>query len=282
MNQQEIIIKTDGIEICAESFGNPGHPPILLIMGASASMVWWDEEFCQKLAEKGRFVIRYDNRDVGCSTTYEPGTINYDIIDMTNDALNVLDHYKVDKAHIIGMSLGGMIAQLIALRNPQRALTITMIASSVWDDIPGLPAIDEKILAYHSSAAEVNWTNEQSTIKYMVEGWRLLNGSKHPFDKKRAYRLAGAEFNRAKNLLSMFNHALLKGGESYYGKSNEIKIPSLVIHGTEDSILPYQHGQAISNTIPNTKFITLEGVGHEIHYRDYDLIIKEVIAHTNM
>lgn len=277
---KEIMIKTDNIEICAESFGNPSHPAVLLIMGAMASMIWWDEEFCRRLADRGRFVIRYDNRDVGRSASYEPGKPEYSVEDMNDDAIRLLNYFNIDKANFAGMSLGGMIAQLAALRYPNRVSTITMISSSVWDNRSDLPQIDQKILDYHASGGSVNWSDEQSVIKYMAEGWRLLNGSRHPFDKKRAYKLAENEVKRARNLLSMFNHALLKGGESLYGKEKEIKIPSLIIHGTEDPVLPVQHGEALAKSIPGAKLVLLQGVGHEIPYQEWDTIIDAIMAHT--
>ena len=99
---KEKIIKTNGIELCTESFGNKKNPAILLVAGATASMLYWDTEFCQQLSEKGFFVIRYDNRDVGKSTNYEPGSTPYDIVDLTNDAISILDGYKIDKAHFVG------------------------------------------------------------------------------------------------------------------------------------------------------------------------------------
>ncbi|MED2497904.1 alpha/beta hydrolase, partial [Bacillus thuringiensis] len=128
----EKIIKINEIDICTESFGDSADPAVLLIMGAMCSMVYWDEEFCQQLADTGRYVIRYDNRDVGRSTTYKPGSSHYTVVDMADDAIGVLDAYHIDEAHIVGMSLGGMIAQIVALRNPQRVLSITLIASGIF------------------------------------------------------------------------------------------------------------------------------------------------------
>lgn len=282
MNSKEVMIRTDSVEICAESFGNKENPAILLIMGAAASMIWWDEEFCQRLAGKGRFVIRFDNRDTGRSIFYEPGNPGYNVEDMVDDAIRVLDYYNIKKADFAGMSLGGMIAQLAALRTPERVSSITLISSGVWDKRDDLPQIDKRILDYHSSvAAAVNWSDEQSVIKYMAEGWRLLNGSKHPFDEARAYRLAEKEMKRAGNLLSMFNHSFLKGGEAFYGRAKEIKVPALIIHGTEDPVLPFQHAEALEKSIPGAKLLALEGVGHEIPYPEWDRIIEAIIAHTS-
>lgn len=103
----EKMVKINDVEICTECFGNPDHPALLLIMGANASMIWWDDEFCEKLAAKGRYVIRYDNRDVGRSTFYEPGKMGYTIVDMVDDAAGILDAYNIPKAHVVGMSLEG-------------------------------------------------------------------------------------------------------------------------------------------------------------------------------
>ncbi|MES9735008.1 MULTISPECIES: alpha/beta fold hydrolase [Bacillus] len=281
----EKIIKINDIDICTESFGNSEDPAVLLIMGAMCSMVYWDEEFCQQLADTGRYVIRYDNRDVGRSTTYEPGSSHYTVVDMADDAVGVLDAYHIDQAHIVGMSLGGMIAQIIALRNPQRVLSITLIASSIFgseDNNRNLPPIDEKILAYHANGAKLNWSDEESVANYLVTGSSLLCGSKHKFDEKRAYKQVEKEIKRANNLLSMFNHSLLKGDDSYEGKLKGINIPTLVIHGTEDTVLPYEHGLALVNEIPHALLLTLEGSGHEIHCDDWVHIINAISNHTSV
>ncbi|MED2040270.1 alpha/beta hydrolase [Bacillus wiedmannii] len=281
----EKIIKINEIDICTESFGNLEDPAVLLIMGAMCSMVYWDEEFCQQLADTGRYVIRYDNRDVGRSTTYEPGSSHYTVVDMADDAVGVLDAYHIDEAHIVGMSLGGMIAQIIALRNTQRVLSITLIASGIFgseDNNRNLPPIDEKILAYHANGAKLNWSDEESVANYLVAGSALLCGSKHKFDEKRTYKQVEKEIKRANNLLSMFNHSLLKGDDSYEGKLKGINIPTLVIHGTEDTVLPYEHGLALVNEIPHALLLTLKGSGHEIHCDDWVHIINAISNHTSV
>ncbi len=154
----ELLIKSDGIEICSESFGERVHPAILLIMGAQSSLIWWEEEFCRRLADTGRFVVRYDNRDVGRSTTYEPGQPDYTFEDMADDAIRVLDAYKIEQAHIIGMSMGGMLTQMIALRHPDRVLTVTLLATSNF--APDLPPMEEKVMDYFSNMEAIDWTNE--------------------------------------------------------------------------------------------------------------------------
>jgi pimeloyl-ACP methyl ester carboxylesterase len=112
----ECVIRVNGLEIATEAFGDPTHSPVLLIMGAMASMLWWPEGFCERLANHGRYVIRYDNRDTGLSTKYPPGEPRYTFDDMVDDAIRVLDGYAIPAAHVVGMSLGGMIGQIAALK----------------------------------------------------------------------------------------------------------------------------------------------------------------------
>ncbi len=280
LNMKERIIKNGQVSICTESFGDKKNPAILLIMGAMASMPWWDQEFCEQLADKGFYVIRYDNRDVGKSTVYPQGEPPYSVLDMVDDALAVLDAYGIDQAHFVGMSLGGMLSQLAAILQPDRVLTLTLISSSVWEDMPDLPQVDDRILAFHASSANLDWGNQADVVDYLVSGWELMNGSHHPFDVKRSTLLAETEVSRANNLLSMFNHALLQGGEELMGRSHEIQKPALIIHGTEDNVLPYPHAEALHQMLPNNTLLRLEGRGHELHPLDWDLIVDAISAHA--
>ncbi|MED4211981.1 alpha/beta hydrolase [Priestia megaterium] len=275
MNEE--IIKIDNVEICTESFGNPKNPAVLLIMGAMSSLDWWDEDFCLRLAEHERFVIRYDHRDLGRSTTYPPGTSNYTITDMADDAIGVLDAYSIDKAHIVGMSLGGMIGQILALRYPDRIDSLTLIASSVFGmEAEKLPPMDQRILDYHKKSASIDWSNQEETVLYLAGGWKILSGTK-PYEEKRMYKLAEREAARAKQLPSRFNHALLQGGGQYYDRLSEITIPTLIIHGTEDPALPYEHGLALAKAIAHANLIALDRTGHEVHSEDWEQIIKSIV-----
>lgn len=281
----EKMTRINGINICTESFGNPTNPAILLINGATNSMVYWDEEFCQRLADEGRYVIRFDNRDVGRSTTYEPGTTNnYTVVDMANDALGVLDAYHIKQAHLVGMSLGGMISQVIAYHNPERILSMTTISSSLFgadENDRDLPGMDPSLFEFYAKGATVDWSNQEAVIDHLVEGAKILCGSNHLFDEERARKLTTQDVQRANNLLSMFNHATLTGNDFYEDKIKDIQVPTLVIHGTEDTILPYEHGLALVNELPNSTLLTLEGSGHEIHFDDWDTIINAIVAHTS-
>jgi pimeloyl-ACP methyl ester carboxylesterase len=233
----------------------------------------------KNLADRGLFVIRFDHRDVGRSSCSGPGRPAYDVDHMVGDALGVLDSYGLERAHLVGMSLGGMLAQIAALRFPERVQSLTAIASGVWDDRPDLPGVDATILSHHARAADVDWSDEASVQTYIVNGWRLLAGSRHPFDEASAARLAVAEFRRARSLPSMFNHAQLGGAEDLFGRVPEILAPLLVIHGTTDPVLPYPHATALAQAASNARLVKLEGGGHELHRSDWGLIIDEIETH---
>src|SRR3954454_5762514 len=126
----ERAIEANGVELCAEAFGDPGNPPILLVMGGGGSMLWWEEGFCRMLADGARFVIRYDHRDTGRSVTYEPGHPEYTGADLVADAAGVLDAHGIQTAHIVGVSAGGAFAQLLALGFPKRVLSLALISTS--------------------------------------------------------------------------------------------------------------------------------------------------------
>jgi pimeloyl-ACP methyl ester carboxylesterase len=277
----ERIVKTNSVEIFTESFGDAKNPAILLIMGATASMLWWDTEFCRNLAAEGFFVVRYDNRDVGASTAYEAGTNNYTIEDLAGDGFSILDDYTIEKAHLVGMSLGGLIAQIMILQNPERITTATLISTTIFgEDNPEIPSIDEKILEYFGKVETVDWSDEKSATDFIVGNWRLQSGTRHEFDEKRAEKLAKAEIERAKNLPAMFNHSLLGGGKQYYDRTDEIKTPVLIVHGTKDPVNSYQHAKIAAEKIQNSKLLTLENAGHEINPSDWDEIIEAISAHA--
>lgn len=274
----ERLIQLNGVEISAESFGSPGDPAILLIMGAQASMVWWEEQFCRRLAAAGRFAIRYDNRDVGRSTTYEPGRPEYTFEDMADDAAGVLDAYGIKQAHICGMSMGGMLAQILALRHPARVLTLSLVATSNF--APELPPMEEKVKQFFANSDAIDWSDEEEIIRFSVDKWRVLAGSKHPLEEDRVRRLARQEVRRSRSPASMSNHGVVTGDFSYLARTAEIDVPALVIHGTEDPIIPYEHGVALANAIPKGRLLALEGSGHEIHPEEWDTVIEAIVRHT--
>jgi pimeloyl-ACP methyl ester carboxylesterase len=278
---KEKFIKAEGIEICTESFGDENNPAILLLAGATVSMLFWDTDFCIRLAENGYLVIRYDNRDVGKSTSYTPGTTPYNIVDLTDDAIAILDGYKIEKAHFVGISLGGLIAQISAIRFPGRVHSLTLMSTGPWGDSDSsIPEMDTRILDFHSKADSVDWTSEDSVTSYLIQGAQLMSGRK-PFEEKRSENRIRNEFNRANNYISMFNHATLGGGEDYWNRLSEINMPTLIVHGTDDKIWHFQNTAVLKTKIKGSKLITLEGTGHELHTQDWPAIVDEINRHIS-
>ena len=217
-------IRADEIEIATEAFGNPAHPPVLLIMGGMASMLWWPDKFCERLAGQGRYVIRYDNRDTGLSTKYEPGEPPYTLDDMADDAIRVLDGYGIGAAHVVGMSLGGMIAQLAALKHPGRVVSVTAISTSpIGTDTSHLPQMTKAFQEHLAKADGMDWSDRAQVIGFMIADARMLAGTAHPHDAAGAKDLIERDFDRSGGLSSATNHSMLKGGDAWKGRLGEMR-----------------------------------------------------------
>ena len=151
----ERLVRDHGLLIATEAFGDPAHAPVLLIMGGGASMLWWPEEFCERLAGRGRYVIRFDQRDTGRSTKFAAGDPPYTLDDLVADAIRVLDAYAIPAAHLVGMSLGGIIGQLVALQHPTRVLSLTAMSSSPFGvDTSRLPRSSEAYRQHLATAEQ--------------------------------------------------------------------------------------------------------------------------------
>ena len=279
----ERMIRTNGAELATEAFGDPAHPPLLLIMGGMASMLWWPDEFCSKLAGHNRYVIRYDQRDTGHSTKYPPGKAPYSLDDFVEDAIGVLDEYGIAGAHIIGMSLGGMIGQLAAAGFPSRVLSLTVISSTpVGVDNSQLPASGEAWFEHQATTSEqVDWSNRGQTIAFMVDDARMTASTVHAFDEAQFRAFIERDYDRAGGFLNATNHGALMSEVSKRSRVR-IRAPLLVIHGTTDPVFPVEHGIALSKTVPGSRVVRIEGGGHELHPADWDTIIGAIVAHTSV
>ena len=278
----ERLIEANGVELCTEPFGDPADPPVLLIMGIGASMLWWDEELCRWIADGPRFVIRYDHRDTGRSVVYEPGFPDYTGADLLADAVGVLDAFGISAAHIVGVSAGGAFAQLLALDCPDRVLSLVLISTS--PATPGdrsLPPPTEAF-GHFVSTAEVDWADPASVIDYQVAYARLLAGGRRPFDEVVAHALIAEDVRRARNFASVRNHDLLAGGQSPNGSLSSVTAPTLVIHGTADPMFPLAHGEALAEEIPGARLLPLEGAGHGLDPGDRDVVARAILEHTEM
>jgi pimeloyl-ACP methyl ester carboxylesterase len=274
------MIETNGVELCTESFGDPADPPILLVMGIGGSMLWWEEGFCRMLAEGGRFVIRYDHRDTGRSVTYEPGRPEYTGADLVADAIGVLDAFGVPAAHVVGVSAGGAFAQLLALDFPDRVLSLVLISTSpATTGERRLPPAAERYRRF-LAAADVNWSDEQSVIEYLLGYSRVLAGGERPFDEVAARELVRRDVVRARNIASSENHGALAEGKAWREPLSSIAVPTLVIHGTADPMFPLEHGKALVREIPGARLLTLDGAGHGVDRADWETIVCAIHEHT--
>lgn len=268
-------------EIVSQTFGDPGDPAMLLIMGAMASMLWWPEALCKKLAGEGRFVIRYDNRDTGLSTKYAPGEPPYTFDDMADDAVGVLDNHGIGKAHVVGMSMGGMIAQRLVLKHPSRVISLTVISSSpVGIDTSHLPGTTEAYMEHSADGAKVDWSDREQVIGFVVKDAHAIASTAHPFDEKAMRAFIERDYDRSGGFLSATNHFMLKGDEDVKGRLQEIEVPLLVIHGTSDPIFPVEHGAALADAVAGARLVRIEGGGHELHPQDWPIIVAALVAHT--
>jgi pimeloyl-ACP methyl ester carboxylesterase len=273
------MVEANGVELCTESFGDPADPPILLAMGLGASMLWCDERLCRMVADGGRFVIRYDHRDTGRSVTYEPGRPGYTSADLVADAAGVLDAYRVSAAHVVGVSAGGALAQLLALDFPDRVLSLVLISTS--PATPGdrdLPAPTREFRRFVTTR-EADWSDAASVIEYLGKYVRVLAGSERPFDESAARAFVRRDVERARDFSARQNHNMIDEAHSIRPLPS-IGVPTLVIHGTADPMFPIEHGRALAAEIPGARLLPLQGAGHGIEQADWETIAVSIIEHT--
>ncbi len=284
---KEKLIEINGITLATETFGQADNPALLLIQGAGNSMISWGDEFCRQLADSGKFVIRYDSRDAGRSTSYEVGNPGYTLRDLESDAAMLLDTYGVQKAHVVGLSQGAAITQLLAIDHPDRLLSATLISGTPGGpghDNPDLPPMTEgiaKIYSGEAGPAEPDWSNRDSVADYLMEGERPFAGDA-PFDAE-WFRTTGATvFDRTVNLAAqMTNPFLLDAGDPWREKLASITTPTLVIHGQNDPLFPVEHGEALAKEIPGATLVKIPDMGHaQIAPAVWDRVVEAIIKHT--
>ena len=277
----ERIIHTQGLDIATEAFGDPAHAPVLLIMGGRASMLWWPEPFCEQLAGHGRYVIRFDQRESGRSTPYDPGGRPFSYDDLVEDTMRILDGYGLSAAHLVGMSLGGMIGQMAALKHPLRVRSLISISSSpVGIDQSHLPAMSEAYDQHLAIAETVEWSDRDQAIAYMVQEARLVVGAAHPLNEAAVRALVARDYDRSGGYPSSSNFNW-QGGEQWQGRLPELQPPLLVIHGTSDPVYPIEHGEEFLKVVAGARLVRIPGGGHELHPNDWDTIIDAIAEHTS-
>lgn len=280
-------VQANGIDIEYETFGDPKAAPLLLVSGLGSQMISWDQEFCEQLAARGFHVIRFDNRDTGLSTRMEaagppdmeaafggrPQTA-YRLDDMADDAAGLLDALRIEAAHIVGASMGGFIAQVFTLNHPGRVLSMTSIMSGPsWrEGIPPTPEGAAILVAEPSSPEE--------SIEQAIAGRRAVRGSGDPFDETferaratRAVERAYYPVGSARQLVAIL------AAENRLERLKGVLVPTLVIHGLDDILLPPENGRLVAAAIPGARLLEIEGMGHDVPRRVWPQVL-DAIAET--
>jgi pimeloyl-ACP methyl ester carboxylesterase len=283
MEPRETMVRARGVELCTQAFGDAADPTILLVHGIGAAMDFWDDELCRRLAAGPHQVVRYDHRDTGQSTTYPPGAPGYTGRDLADDILKILDGLAVDSAHLVGQSMGGALAQEVALDYPERVRSLTLVSTTAVGALPaGLdlpPPTDELAATFSSPAPEPDWSDRDAVVEHLVDSFRPYAGS-GPFDEEGLRAAAERVVDRSHNLASAGNHALAEPGAGSTRAPGDHGVPTLVIHGTEDPLFPLPHGQALARLIPGAELLVVDGMGHELPRWTWDTTVPAILAHT--
>jgi pimeloyl-ACP methyl ester carboxylesterase len=261
--------KSNGIELEYETIGNPDDPALLLIMGFTAQLIAWDDAFCQLLADQGFHVIRFDNRDVGLSSRIEGdvdlgelfgGTIKnipYSLDDMADDAAGLLDALGIEQAHIVGASMGGMIAQLVAIRHPEKTRSLCSIMSTTGDPTVGQPT-PEAMAALMQPAA----TSREDAVASGIATGRIL--SPVHFDEAKAADRAGRSYDRAFDPKGVARQMAAIGTQADRTPAlANVAVPALVIHGRPDPLVTVSGGEATAKAIPGAELLVFDEMGHD-------------------
>jgi pimeloyl-ACP methyl ester carboxylesterase len=276
------------VKLCYETFGDPADPAMLLIMGLGTQMVAWREEFCRALVDKGFFVIRFDNRDCGRSTSMKGSPVTlpelvtkrvkspaYTLSEMADDAVGLLDHLEIEKAHVVGASMGGMIAQHVAMRYPARVLSLTSIMSTTGGRLVGQPkmAIIPLFLSKPSGGRE----------EYQDRAVKLFRavGSKRLFDEDYVRESAAVSWERGINMAGTGRQlGAITADGNRSKRLARITAPTLVIHGKDDRLVSPSGGRATAKAIKGARLLMVDDMGHDLPRPVWPKIIDAIVENT--
>ena len=288
-------LTANNLRICYSEYGDKNKPAILLIMGLATQMIAWTDEFCQSLADGGYRVIRYDNRDIGLSekiTNRKPASIAkiifsrwlglklkvpYTLHDMADDAIGILDALKIEKAHFVGASMGGMIAQLIAAKYPSHSLSLTSIMSSSGN--PKLPRASSKVNKVLMQRPKTQYEND--IVNHGIKVWRTIESADYPTSDKVLKTKILESFRRSYYPAGLINQlaAIIENGDRREFLK-KITAPTLVIHGKADALVPIECGIDTAKTIENSSLKLIEGMGHDLPKELVPKLVRMIIQHV--
>jgi pimeloyl-ACP methyl ester carboxylesterase len=286
--------QANGIELCYDTFGDPKAPAILLIMGLATQMIAWDEDFCSELASRGYWVIRFDNRDIGLSTRFpqhgtpdlmaligqalmgRPVAAPYTLRDMAADAVGLLDALGIAKAHVVGASMGGGIAQEMAIHHGDRLRTLTSIMSSTGD--PSLPQATQEAMAVLLAPPP---KSREEYFQNYLRTWAVLRGPGFPLDEAKDLERAARVYDRGLNPPGVARQlaAILASGNRT-AALKAVQVPTLVIHGDADPLVRVEGGQATAKAIAGARLLLIKGMGHALPISMWPQMIDAIAGHA--
>jgi pimeloyl-ACP methyl ester carboxylesterase len=276
------------IELCYETFGEGSNPPLLLVMGLGSQMVVWEDSFCERLAGRGFWVTRFDNRDVGRSTILDqrpvptlaqllrrdPGAAAYTLEDMADDAAGLLDVLDVQASHVVGISMGGMIAQLIAVRHPSRVLSLVSIMSTTGNRRVGRthPVLLPRFFRRRP-------LDHDGYVRDFVDTYREIGSRRYPPGDERTRAIAERCFERGIHPRGAARQLMTVASASDRTAAlASVRAPTTVIHGTEDRLVMASGGRATAAAIPDARLVEIEGMAHDLPPALWDQVVEEIAA----
>lgn len=289
-----MLAKTNGIELCYDTFGDPSAPPLVLIMGLGTQMIAWDEAFCGRLAARGFRVIRFDNRDIGLSMRIDaagvpdvgaalkaammgrPVDAPYRLHDLADDTAGLLDALGIESAHVAGASMGGAVAQLMAIHHPKRVRTLTSIMATTGE--PGLPPPTPEAMAVLTKPTP---TDKAAYVRYR-QTLKVLRSGSFPEDEALDHERAERNFLRGLNPAGVALQlvAILASGGRKRALAG-VRVPTLVIHGDVDPLVPLACGIDTVDAVPGASLCVVEGMGHALPITMWPQIVDAIAAHAN-
>ena len=281
------IVRANGVDLCVETFGDRGAPAILLVHGGGSTMVSWDDDLCERLAAGGRLVVRYDLRGAGRSVQAGTAASSFTLRDLVADATGLLDALGLRRAHVLGMSLGGAIAQLLALDHPDRVASLVLVSTTPGGPghaTPDLPRESDELRAFFADEpAAPDWSDRAAVIDFLVESERPFGARSRPFDEAGQRALAARVVDHSADIEASLTDAFgFDAGEPWRRRLGDVTAPTLVVHGTEDPMFPFAHAVALAHEIPGATLLSVPRMGHEYFPRDtWDVVVPAIVRHTD-
>ena len=285
---EERLAPANGIEIAYQEIGDPGGEPLLLVMGLGMQMLGWHEEFCGMLAERGFRVVRFDNRDIGRSTKIESAgvpsrldmvlgrrsTAPYLLRDMAADTTGLMDHLEIESAHVVGVSMGGMIAQTLGIESPERVRSLVSMMSTTGNRRVGRPA-PKTFGTLMASPAH----GRDEAIEQAVKTFCVIGSPDYPMDEQHVREVAGASYDRSHSRAGVLRqlHAITASGDRTPAL-RRLRLPTAVIHGSRDPLINPSGGRATARAIPGAHLRIVEGMGHDLPRPLWPTFVDDIAA----